>query len=210
VSRVRVVTDTMIPARPTELSAVALTLARAFHDDPIFALLFGAIGTGHVPELPSKRFFTIMAKVQLHHELVFRTPGDEAAAIWAPPGEWKLPNIQIAKHALPLARTFGWRLFANLEILGRLERDHPIEPHYYLEFIGTDPTHQGKGMATALIEPMMERCDAEGVGAYLESSKESNVAFYGRFGFAVTKVITHKPAKGRAGLEQWLMWRDPR
>ncbi len=209
-SRVRVVTDTMIPARPTELSAIALTLARAFHDDPIFGLLFGTIGTDPVPEVPSRRFFTIMAKVQLHHGLVFRTPGDEAAAIWAPPGEWKLPNIQIAKNALPLARIFGRRLFANLELLGRLEKAHPAEPHYYLEFIGTDPMYQGKGMATALIQPMIERCDAEGVGAYLESSKESNVAFYGRFGFEVTKVITHKPAPGQAGLEQWLMWRDPR
>ena len=210
VSRVRVVTDTMILARPTELSVVALTLARAFHDDPIFALLFGTGGSEPVPEAPSRRFFEIMAAVQLHHGLVFRTPGDEAAAIWAPPGEWKLPNIQIAKHALPLARVFGRRLFANLEILGRLEKAHPIDPHYYLEFIGTDPTYQGKGMATALIRPMLERCDAEHVGAYLESSKESNVSFYGRFGFEVTTVITHKAAKGRAGLQQWLMWRDPR
>jgi ribosomal protein S18 acetylase RimI-like enzyme len=200
----------MIPARSSELGSVATTLARAFHDDPIFALLFGVSGSEPIPEEPATRFFSIMSKVQLHHGLVFRTPGDEAAAIWAPPGEWKLPNVQIAKNAVPLMRVFGRRLFANLEILGRLEKAHPSELHYYLEFIGTDPAHQGKGMGSALMRPMIERCDTEGVGAYLESSKEENLAFYGRFGFEVTEVLTHTAPRGAKGPQQWLMWRDPR
>ena len=52
---------------------------------------------------------------------------------------------------------------------------------------------------------MLERCDREGVGAYLESSKERNVAFYGRHGFRVTGE-TRFPR----GPRLWLMWRDPR
>jgi len=203
---VRGVSDSMIPVRPLELPAAALTLARAFHDDPIFALLFG----GSVPEPRARRFFEIMGKVQLHHELVFRTPAMEAVSIWAPPGEWKLPNSQIAKNSIGLMRVFGRRLFSNLEILSRMEKAHPTEPHYYLEFIGTDPKHQGKGMGTQLMQPMIERCDAEGIGAYLESSKESNVGYYARFGFEVTEVITHKPRLGEPGRQMWPMWRNPR
>ena len=68
-------------------------------------------------------------------------------------------------------------------MLGDLEKLHPSEPHYYLEFIGTDPAHQGKGMGTQLITPMVERCDTEGVPAYLESSNLRNVPFYARHGF---------------------------
>src|SRR3954462_11848220 len=94
VCSVRAVTDSMMPVQKVELNAAALTLARAFHDDPIFSLLFG----GSVPEPRARRFFQIMATVQLRHQLVFRTPAMEAVSIWAPPGEWKLPNTQIAKH----------------------------------------------------------------------------------------------------------------
>jgi len=196
----------MLQVTSTELPAAALTLARAFHDDPIFSLLFG----GSVPEPRARRFFEIMGKVQLRHQLVHRTPAMEAVSIWAPPGEWKLPNAQIAKNSIGLMRVFGHRLFSNLEILGRLEKAHPHEPHYYLEFIGTDPRHQGKGMGTQLMQPMIERCDTEGVGAYLESSKESNVGYYARFGFEVTQVLTHKARKGESGRQMWLMWRTAR
>ena len=191
----------MIKAVAADIPQVSTTLARAFHDDPIFALLFG----GSVPEDRARRFFTVMGRVQIHHDLVFRTAANEAAAIWAPPAEWKLKTSQIVKNSPALLRVFGTRLIANLGILNVLEKNHPSEPHYYLEFIGTDPGHQGKGLGSALMQPMIDRCDTEGVGAYLESSKESNVAFYGRFGFETTKVITHK-----AGPQQWLMWRDPR
>ncbi len=55
------------------------------------------------------------------------------------------------------------------------------------------------------MEPMLQRCDDEGVGAYLESSKERNVAFYGRHGFRVTRELRFP-----RGPRLWLMWRDPR
>ena len=48
--------------------------------------------------------------------------------------------------------------------------------------------------------------DAEGLPAYLESSKESNLAFYGRHGFEVTGEIRTP----RAGPTLWLMWRGAR
>ena len=52
---------------------------------------------------------------------------------------------------------------------------------------------------------MVQRADDEGVGLYLESSKESNVGFYGRFGFEVRRTLTL-----RKGPDMWLMWRKPR
>ncbi|MEO6126293.1 MAG: GNAT family N-acetyltransferase [Ilumatobacteraceae bacterium] len=191
----------VLPVSNDDVPAIARSLAKAFHDDPVFSVLFG----GSVPLAPATRFFEIMTNLQMRHHLVYRTAGSEAAAIWAPPDLWKTPVAAIVKNAPALIRVFGRRLFANLAILTTLEKHHPSEPHYYLEFLGTAPEHQGNGFGGALLTPMLQRCDDEGVGAYLESSKESNLAFYGRFGFEVTDVITHK-----AGVQQWLMWRKPR
>jgi ribosomal protein S18 acetylase RimI-like enzyme len=87
-----------------------------------------------------------------------------------------------------------------------LERRHPPKPpHWYLATLGTDPAAQGRGLGTAVLAPVLEECDRDGVGAYLESSNESNLDYYSRFGFRVTEEV-----RLPRGPRVWLMWRDPR
>jgi ribosomal protein S18 acetylase RimI-like enzyme len=186
-----------------DIDAVALTLAKAFEDDPVKLFLTG--GKSLAPERTTP-FFTAFQRIQLPHGLVFTTPGLEAASIWAPPGEWKIPITKIVRHSPAFLKLYGVRFFSNLGVLADMEKLHPTEPHYYLEVIGTDPAHQGKGFGSKLMGPILDRADREGVGAYLESSKESNVSFYSRFGFEVTQELHHR----RNGPTMWLMWRDPR
>ena len=64
---------------------------------------------------------------------------------------------------------------------------------------------QGRGAGTQLMQPVLQKCDKEGIPAYLESSKERNVPLYERNGFKVTKEMV-VPA---GGPKIWLMWRDP-
>ena len=73
-----------------------------------------------------------------------------------------------------------------LKLLGAVERAHLREPHYYLFAIGADPAQQGRGVGAALMAPMLARCDAERVPAYLESSNPANLTFYRRHGFVET------------------------
>ena len=54
--------------------------------------------------------------------------------------------------------------------------------------------------------PVLERCDDEGVPAYLESSKEKNVPYYERHGFRVTGELRLP----KDGPPLWAMWRDPK
>jgi ribosomal protein S18 acetylase RimI-like enzyme len=87
-----------------------------------------------------------------------------------------------------------------------MEKIHPSEPHWYLALLGTHPDHQGQGLGTAVVAPGIAAADAEGVGCYLESSKEANVPYYERLGFEV--IGTYDVDRG-SGPRLWLMWRDP-
>jgi ribosomal protein S18 acetylase RimI-like enzyme len=87
-----------------------------------------------------------------------------------------------------------------------MDRLHPQgPPHWYLSLLGTDPDAQGKGFGSAVLAPGLERCDAGGVGVYLESSKTRNLDFYARFGFQVTGEL-RMPSGGPT---MWPMWRAP-
>ena len=85
-----------------------------------------------------------------------------------------------------------------------MEAAHPSEEHWYLAILGTDPARQGNGVGRSLIAAVTDRCDTTGVGAYLESSKASNVPYYERFGFVVTGEIQVADSP-----ILYAMWRDP-
>ncbi|HUC33184.1 MAG TPA: GNAT family N-acetyltransferase [Ilumatobacteraceae bacterium] len=193
----------MRSATPDDFAPMARTFALAFEDDPVKLFLTGGKQLSIDRTTP---FFDAFLRIQHPHGHVYTTPGHEAASIWSPPGEWKVGFTKVLRYTPRFLRMYGTRFIPNLTVLSDLEKLHPTEPHYYLEFVGTDPAHQGRGFAGALMEPMLARADAEGVGAYLENSKEQNVGFYRRFGFEVRQEMTHR----RHGPRQWLMWRDPR
>ena len=74
-------------------------------------------------------------------------------------------------------------------LMEQMGRHHPIVPHWYLPLIGVEPVHQGLGLGSALMQPILQRCDAEGLPAYLESTNPRNIPFYERLGFRRVGVI---------------------
>jgi ribosomal protein S18 acetylase RimI-like enzyme len=66
---------------------------------------------------------------------------------------------------------------------------HPHEPHWYLPLIGVDPTRQGRGLGSALLQHALARCDREHAPAYLESSNPANIPLYRRHGFEVIGTV---------------------
>jgi len=191
-------------ARTDDLAHLTGALARAFIDDPVARW-----------SCPRERLrmsvlegFQRTRLRQLHpHEEVWTTDDRSAAALWAPPEQWRTTWREDVALARCVARpSLAPRLpFTVAGLLG-MERRHPREPaHWYLAVLGTDPPAQGRGLGSAVLRPVLERCDADGVGAYLESSKESNIAFYARHGFRVTGEL-----RLPFGPTMWPMWRDPR
>jgi GNAT superfamily N-acetyltransferase len=187
-----------------DLPQIATSLADAFWDDPVttFALPEGSPQR----ERRLQIFMRAGAKGALKHRSVFATHDIGAVAVWKPPGHWKVPVTEMLPAMPSLLYALRGRARLAMGMLTEIEKQHPTEPHWYLEILGTQKASQGKGFGSAVIAPVLERCDDEGTPAYLESSKESNIPFYERHGFRVTKEIN--PPNGAPTL--WAMWRDPR
>ena len=125
----------------------------------------------------------IDARFRRGNPLVYTTDGHEAAAIWDPPGAPGIAVRELLRSIVPIVRAFGTGLVRMKRLIDVTEARHPDEPHYYLFAIGVRRAVQGGGLGSALMQPMLNRCDEEGVGAYLENSKPWNEAFYVRHGF---------------------------
>src|SRR5207253_2372458 len=121
-------------------------------------------------------FWNSLSKTALAHNDhdIFVSDDLDGVAVWRGIDKWKLPNSEVVKALPAMIRSLRRRFPLALRLLTAMEKAHPTEPHYYLEFLGTRRDRQGKGTGTAVMQPMLERCDAEGLPAYLESSNPRN------------------------------------
>jgi ribosomal protein S18 acetylase RimI-like enzyme len=76
----------------------------------------------------------------------------------------------------------GWRKSVWHTEWGRHD---PPEQHWHLGPIGVQPTHQGSGVGSMLMERFCKEVDACLAKAYLETDLDKNVRFYEKFGFKV-------------------------
>jgi ribosomal protein S18 acetylase RimI-like enzyme len=116
------------------------------------------------------------------HGTVHLVAGGAAAAMWLPPGV-EPDSERLA--ALTEQHTPQERLADMNRVFEQMAGYHPGEPCWYLPLIGVDPVQQGCGHGSALLRYALERCDRDGVQAYLESSNPRNIPLYERHGFEV-------------------------
>jgi ribosomal protein S18 acetylase RimI-like enzyme len=184
---------------------LAQALASAFQDDPVIAWIFPDQHRRRAV-LPAFMEFRLR-KLAFPHDQVWMTAEGAAAAVWLPPpGRWQLSRSQRLWLLPPLVRFLGLRTASVLGGLERMEDRHPRDrSHWYLFILGTEPAAQGRGLGSTLLSHLLARIDADGLPAYLESSNERNLAWYGRHGFEVTSEVAIP-----GGPRIWPMWREPR
>jgi GNAT superfamily N-acetyltransferase len=191
-------------ATHADVDRLGEVLARAFEDDPVIEWLLPAAASRRMERLAGL-FRLGLRKRYLRHDEVWTTPDLAGGALWTPAGHWKMDRSQVIRSAPAVVSILRGRLPLGMRGLSMVEHRHPTEPHYYLGVLGADPARQRGGVGTALLTPVLDRCDRDGIGAYLESSKPENVPYYGRFGFEVREELTLPK-----GPKTWLMWRAPR
>ncbi len=185
-----------------DVPRIARLLARAFADDPVVAW---AIPGPRRRRQRSGRAFAAITELYLPKGHVYADAQLRCAALWAPPGSTQVTPGQILRVLTGLAAAYRGRLPLVLSGLVRVQRRQPSEPYWYLAYLGTDPDHQGLGLAGAVLAPVLDRCDREGLAAYLEASKPELIPFYERHGFVIVQRIDLP-----AGPPVWAMRREPR
>ncbi len=182
---------------------MAAQLAKSFWDDPVSSFIFRSESRR---DAGLRSYFrTQMRADYLPFGGCYTTDGYAGSAIWAPAGKPLLTGFRAVTTMLPVLPYIAATLVTTLRILNTVETLHPHEPHWYLATLGTAVEQQGKGVGSALMRPVLEHCDAEGMPCYLESSKERNIPFYRRQGFEVVNEV-QLPGDGP---RIWTMWREP-
>lgn len=177
---------------------VVETLAQAFFDDPMM--------TWWIPDAARRKeilpgFFELMVGAFLPAEEIYAIDG-VAAALWVPPGPAPSED-ETAELGRAIAEIAGENAERGFAIMAATEAVHPTEEHFYLFFLGARPGFQGRGLGSSLLREVLDRCDADGMPAYLEASSEDNRRLYERHAFVVRDALTVENSP-----PLYLMWRD--
>ena len=194
---------------PHEEPAVIAMLARAFYDDPLFGYF--------VPNLVHQTkgllgFMSGAVKDARAFGEVWIARADSkvaAAAVWLPPGGYpRSPQREVLTNvrAVPAFARARGRVRESLRLLAAVDKAHKDlgAPHFYLAVLGSDPLYQRIGAGTAVLAPVLARCDTEGLPAYLETQKEENIAYYARHRFDVVRKLDLEPCP-----PVWTLLREP-
>ncbi|MER5482872.1 GNAT family N-acetyltransferase [Streptomyces sp. NPDC002812] len=191
-------------AGPSDRDAVARLLDAAFRTDPVSSWVFP--DPEHRAAVHGK-FLGVFVDVALAEGRIDYAVDGSAAALWlripaaGPEDEHVEDEIPAKMRAVADPDN------ERCELVGRLTGAvHPMaEEHEYLLMIAVAPGRQGEGLGTELIRPVLERCDREGVPAYLEASSERSKGLYERLGWQFTGEAVRLPD----GPLMWPMWRKP-
>jgi ribosomal protein S18 acetylase RimI-like enzyme len=193
---------------PSHLDEAAEVLARAFQHDPLSCYVFPKEARrGRV----LRWMFHCHLRYGLRYGQVYTCARGDGVAIWLPPGQttqtlWRL----LRTGALPAPLRFGWSAFRRsmtfLRVLTRWHEHYAPAAHWYLFYVGVTPAQQGRGLGSALLQPVLARADAEALPCYVETGVARNRGFYAQHGFQVVA----EAVLPRGGPRLWAMVRAPR
>ena len=170
-------------ATAEDIDRLKVVLAEAFFDDPVLGWLMPDDGK-RLGRL--RRYFQIeLCHLALPRGRVWTTGDLAGAALTLPPGAWRSP----LRVTLLEGSAFGVHLARAAAMGAAIEWRHLRERHYYVRDVGVHPNMQGRGLGSTLMGPPLERCDREGLPAYLEASSERSAALYERLGFRLTREL---------------------
>jgi ribosomal protein S18 acetylase RimI-like enzyme len=179
---------------PEHYADAAGVLARAFVDDPLINALVPEPREPIARARRLARLFAVVLKLQ-------RREGQPVFGVFEAGRLIAAAVVEGTMHSsargtvtggllnLPsMVRAVGWGgVRRSIRLVDALTRNHPPQPHLYLNILGVDPSFQGRHCGLAILNHLRAlvetRSDLDGV--YLETATEANVAYYRRHGYEV-------------------------
>jgi GNAT superfamily N-acetyltransferase len=190
-------------ATRADLPRLVDALAEAFEQDPPMRwFLPDASRRG---DQMRKQFALFLKTVHLRNDETYTTDDVVGGALWVPPGCYPPPFFAQLRVLPGLIRIYGASMTRAAQGVKVMESNHPSRPHFYLDSLGVEPASQGKGVGSALLKPVLDRCDRERIPAYLNAGSPRSRDLYLRHGFEVTEEF-ELPEDGPP---LWRMWREP-
>ena len=179
---------TVEPLIPARFAEAATMLGSAFQNDPVIASILPGISPEKRSHKLAVMFEEMLAVCARRNEPLAIIDGRlvRAAAILHRPGTYPLPlrtEIGLLWRAVRKTGPRGLARFVHWSL--RMSRHHPATEHYYLETLGVEPTLQGQGLGSAMLQKIASLLDAADIECVLETANERNIVLYRRFGFQV-------------------------
>jgi len=185
-------------ATAADVERLRTVLADAFYEDPMLSWL---MPNDRTRRAQLRRYFGIeLRHYTLARGRVWTTDDLAGTALTLPPRAWRAPT----RVTLLEGSAFLTHLVRATRVGAAMELRHLRGAHYYVRDVGVLPSRQGQGLGSALLRPTLERCDREGLPAYLEASSERSAALYERLGFEIKREL-----RVSSSPPLWLMLRAP-
>lgn len=170
-------------ARKEDIPFLAHVLAKAFYDDPVYQWFF--------PDEQSRIrkcecLFALFLRNLVPQGAVFTTSRREGVALWIHT-EHQPSWIKRWCESLKILSILGANIWCGIVWWHKVELKHPPQIEWELFLIGVDPNHQGKGIGSKLMQPVLHQCTLDQYSIYLDTGNPNNVSFYQHKGFKVIR-----------------------
>ena len=183
-----------------DLEPLTTTLTAAFHTTPDAQWLLPHPDDRNLiyPQLAATRLTPAITTGSVH-----TTTDHTAVAIWQAPGTHPWPPAPTEHDPGP--DTPHGSFTERLRLLtDMLTRARPDTPHHHLHYLAVHPTHQRRGLGSALLHHHHTHLDTLGEPAALTAISPGSRDLYQRHHYTITGTL-HLPN----GPTLWTMWRPP-
>jgi len=181
-------TPQIVPVHRDAYPALGETLARAFHNDPVWMHL-----TPDAARRPAQLQWLFSRWVALMATLGESYMAEDAsgAALWVPCGGKKLGSFPLAGLAVraPFTMGPGWmkRMSQMMRDADKRRAEEVTGAAWELNTLGVHPDANGRGIGGALLRSVLNRVDAAGQTVYVQTHNPENIPFYERYGFTLIR-----------------------